>query len=100
MLKLDAEQYEEAMEVVSGTVRLFDAVETNGPDELARAIMEALAGDYDISAMEVPNDVAEGNVWPEESCQHCGNRTHTTLEHKDSVINRCFAELAEHNRSL
>lgn len=77
MLKLDDQQYGEALERVTAVLCLFDSNETyDGGMIVARAVMEALAADFDVSPLDLgpDNDVAEGNVWPRESDEHLARR--------------------------
>jgi hypothetical protein len=99
MLKLTSEQYEEAMGGVAAVLRLFDSNEPGaGAMIVTRAVMEQLAGDFDVSPIDPGprNDIAEGNVW---GCDHCTG-LHATEDHDTILMERILNETVQHNRTL
>jgi hypothetical protein len=99
MLKLTSEQYEEALDGVAAVLRLFGSNETyDGSMIVARAVMEQLAGDFDVSPIDPGprNDIAEGNVW---GCEHCTG-LHATEDHDTILMERILNETVRHNHKL
>lgn len=75
MLRLTTEQYDEAAQRMALALAFVEAGANPMRTHLGRALvmLEALAADFDVSPMDMGerNDVAEGNVWPENEGGYC-----------------------------
>jgi hypothetical protein len=99
MLKLDPEQQNEA-ERRMGVAALHTWLRTDADWRLvAGAALEALAEDFDVSPVDIRDDIESGEVWPVE-CDICRVPDHSTQDHRSKLIERISNETAKHNRSL
>lgn len=107
MLKLDGEQYEEAVTAMARAIAQGALSFRSTHLGRAEAALQAFAEDFDVSVIDPGpqafyrpvtistddlierverNDVADGEVWPE--CERCGSLTHTRADHDALLAER------------
>ena len=84
MLRLTDEQYDEAVRVGARALSFSDS-KPGWALAQADTVLRAVAEDFDVSALDVGerNDVAEGNVWPDDDLE-------SELDAADAVWNRAI----------
>lgn len=85
MLRLDDEQYIEATERLAKALERAEDAGLRTFHGRAGVMLVALGNDFDVSPMDVPNDVAEGNVWPDDHSALIFNFIDRTVEHNRNL---------------